>query len=93
VKGLDHLAVLFGQPVMGGTRRQGKVAIEKRQLDDKSRMTGDCHVRFPESVGVKFPRATPLNRSQKKYNIFLKRIQYQPYSLFLTYWNILVRRA
>ena len=23
-------------------------------------MTGDCHVRFPEGVGVKFPRATRL---------------------------------
>jgi hypothetical protein len=59
-KGLDHLALLFGQPVMGGTRRQGKVAKKKRQLDDKSRMTGDCHVRICEGLGVKFPRATRL---------------------------------
>jgi len=29
-------------------------------LDDKSRMTGDCHVRFCEGLGVKFPRATRL---------------------------------
>ena len=28
VKGLDHLSLLFGQPVMGGARRQGKVAIK-----------------------------------------------------------------
>ena len=27
-KGLDYLSLLFGQPVMGGTRRQGKVAIK-----------------------------------------------------------------
>jgi hypothetical protein len=30
------------------------------QLDNKSRMTGDCHVRICESLGVKFPRATRL---------------------------------
>ena len=29
-------------------------------LIDKSRMTGDCHVRFREGLGVKFPRATRL---------------------------------
>ena len=28
--------------------------------DDKSRMTGDCHVRIRGSVGVKFPCATRL---------------------------------
>ena len=27
-KGLDHLSLLFGQPVTGGARRQGKVAIK-----------------------------------------------------------------
>lgn len=27
----------------------------------KSRMTGDCHVRFCERLGVKFPRSTRLN--------------------------------
>ena len=32
------------------------------RLDDKSRMTGDCHVRFCEGLGVKFPRATRLDR-------------------------------
>ncbi len=26
--------------------------------DDRSRMSGDAHVRFWEGVGVKFPRAT-----------------------------------
>ena len=30
------------------------------RLDDKSRMTGDCHVRICGSVGVKFPRATRI---------------------------------
>ena len=33
------------------------------RLDDKSRMTGDCHVRIRWSVGVKFPCATRLNTS------------------------------
>ena len=28
---------------------------------DKSRMTGDCHVRFRERLGVKFPRPTRLS--------------------------------
>ena len=28
------------------------------RLDDGSRMSGDVHVRFCESLGVKFPRAT-----------------------------------
>ena len=27
-------------------------------------MTGDCHVRFRESLGVKFPRATRLNKKE-----------------------------
>ena len=30
------------------------------RLDDGSRMSGDVHVRFCESVGVQFPRATHL---------------------------------
>jgi hypothetical protein len=30
------------------------------RLCDKSRMTGDCHVRFRERLGVKFPRPTRL---------------------------------
>ncbi len=29
-----------------------------RRLDDRSRMTGDCHVRICGSVGGKSPRAT-----------------------------------
>jgi hypothetical protein len=29
-----------------------------RWLDEKSRMTGDCHVRFRGSAGGRFPRAT-----------------------------------
>jgi hypothetical protein len=37
--------------------RLGKVAFGRR-LDGRSRMTGDCHVRFLESVGVKLPCAT-----------------------------------
>jgi hypothetical protein len=31
--------------------------------DDKSRMTGDCHVRIRVSVGVKFSYATQLLNS------------------------------
>jgi hypothetical protein len=30
------------------------------RLDSRSRMSGDAHVRFCESLGVKFPRATRL---------------------------------
>ena len=30
-----------------------------------------------------------INRSHKKYSIFLKKIQHLPYSLFQIYWNIL----
>ena len=29
-----------------------------QRLDDKSRMSREAHVRFCESVGVRFPRAT-----------------------------------
>src|SRR6516162_3807252 len=29
-----------------------------RRLDDKSRMSGDVHVRICEHLGVRFPRAT-----------------------------------
>ncbi len=29
-------------------------------MDDKSRMSGDVHVRICEGLGVKFPRATRL---------------------------------
>jgi hypothetical protein len=32
-----------------------------RWLDNKSRMSGDVHVRFREHVGVRFPRVTRLN--------------------------------
>jgi hypothetical protein len=32
----------------------------KHRLDDRSRMTGDCHVRFWESVRARFPCATRL---------------------------------
>ena len=35
--------------------RQSRLAL---RLDDGSRMSGDVHVRFCESLGVKFPRAT-----------------------------------
>ena len=31
-----------------------------RGLDDRSRVTGACHARFWEGLGVKFPRATRL---------------------------------
>ena len=50
--------------------RQNKVVINiysptgkwecGQRLDNKSRMTGDCHVRFPVDVGVRFPRVTRL---------------------------------
>lgn len=32
-------------------------------MADRSRMTGDCHVRICGSVGVRFPRATRLSTS------------------------------
>ncbi len=32
-------------------------------LDDTSRMTGDCHVRFCEGLGGKFPRPTRLDKT------------------------------
>ena len=32
-----------------------------RRLSDKSRMSGDVHVRFCERVGVRFPRSTRLS--------------------------------
>jgi len=38
--------------------RDPQVAL---RLDDGSRMSGDVHVRFCESLGVKFPRATHPN--------------------------------
>jgi len=43
---------------MGGANGQNK-AISS-WLDDGSRMTGDCHVRFWEGLGVRFPQATRL---------------------------------
>jgi hypothetical protein len=33
----------------------------KLRLDNRSWMTGDCHVQFSESARVKFSRATQLN--------------------------------
>ena len=33
-------------------------AKPSKWLDNKSRMTGDCHVRICEGLGVKFPRST-----------------------------------
>ena len=39
---------------------RGKATLLETQLDDKSRMTGDCHVRICEGLGVKFPWATRL---------------------------------
>ncbi len=43
-----------------GQRRSLWVKRSHVWLIDKSRMTGDCHVRFREGLGVKFPRATRL---------------------------------
>ena len=45
------------------------IPLNRRQ-DDTSRMTGDCHVRFCEGLGVKFPRATRLSAFRCFY--FLK---------------------
>ena len=39
----------------GVTKRRNKLWKEQ---DDKSRMTGDCQVRFRERLGVKFPLPT-----------------------------------
>ena len=36
------------------------MVLFNQRLDDRSRMTGDCHVRICGSVGVRFPRATRL---------------------------------
>ncbi|MGA2465059.1 MAG: hypothetical protein ABSH06_12000 [Thermodesulfobacteriota bacterium] len=36
---------------------------QRWQLDDKSRMNRDVHVRICEGLGVKFPRATRLFRT------------------------------
>ena len=33
----------------------------RQRVSVKSRMTGDCHVRFCEGLGVQFPRPTRLN--------------------------------
>ena len=38
---------------------------ERRWLLDGSRMTRECHVRFCERLGVKFPGATLPTRAQK----------------------------
>jgi hypothetical protein len=37
-------------------------------------MTGDCHVRFPEDVGVKFLRVTRLISGHFSVVIFLDRL-------------------
>ena|SRR5271157_1191094 len=52
------MTLLYGNQ---GCLRTGKWAADRR-LDNKSRMMGDCHVRFCESVRVRFPRATRLAR-------------------------------
>jgi len=36
----------------------GRWESNRQRLDEKSRMSREAHVRFCESVGVKFPRAT-----------------------------------
>ena len=41
--------------------------LKKKRLDDRSRMTGDCHVRFCESLGVRLPRATRLYSFQGRF--------------------------
>jgi hypothetical protein len=42
---------------------RGQLQLREDLLTDyqlKSRMTGDCHVRFREGLGGKFPRSTRL---------------------------------
>ena len=59
-KGLYCSALLIDQSEMGGTDEWGEAA--SLRLDNKNRMTGDCHVRICEGLGLKFPRATRLVR-------------------------------
>jgi hypothetical protein len=53
VKGLDRSIVSDLT-----TRTNTRMILSSIQKSDKSRMTGDCHVRFCESLGVKLPLAT-----------------------------------
>ena len=58
-KGLGCSAETTGQLEMGGARGGGTAAGESyRRSDTKSRMKREFHVRFRESAGVRFPRAT-----------------------------------
>ena len=62
----------------------------RRQLDDKSRMTGDCHVRICEGLGVKFPRATRLcTPFPKASSCILKKIS--AITIYITYHSIVMR--
>ena len=45
---------------------RGQLQMREDLLTDyqlKSRMTGDCHVRFREGLGGKFPRSTRLSKN------------------------------
>ena len=44
-----------------GRSQEVRQGCQRWQLDDKSRMTGDCHVRICEGLGGKFPRSPHLS--------------------------------
>jgi len=44
-----------------GRSQEVRQGCQRWQLDDKSRMAGDCHVRICEGLGVKFPRSPHLS--------------------------------
>src|SRR5215831_17884931 len=50
----------FGQPATGGT--DGCGGGRQPSLDGTSRVTGDCHARFCERLGVQLPGATRRQR-------------------------------
>jgi hypothetical protein len=55
---LDCPAIFDGSTSNG--RNLSNKARSFIRLDDRSRMTGDCHVRICEGLGVRFPRSTRL---------------------------------
>jgi len=52
---------------------------QRVDLYNKSRMTGDCHVRFCERLGVKFPLPTRLTKRcpqcMKKDRLSIKNLK------------------
>jgi len=57
-RGLDHLIHCLVNEKWQEPGNKTKQLGQPGGLDDKSRMTGGCHVRIRGSVGVKSPRAT-----------------------------------